>query len=88
MERISNGAFEDDLGYLIDVGTQVGFKEVFCNWCERDKECPSYIVLDLPHYGHMVEMTEIRFLSGDWSNYEIIDPKRTLLVEPWKIGAI
>lgn len=85
---MAKGAFTDKMGYRVDVGTIVGFEEVWCTGCEKDIQCPSYIVVDLPNYGNMVVMTQIRWNSEDSDDWSIIDPNQAITVEPWKIGAI
>jgi hypothetical protein len=78
--------YMDKYGDVVEIGVMVGFLEEFTN-PDADTWCKSYIVLDLPNLGDMVEITQIEFLNES-GNYTVIDPNQTLLVEPWKIGLI
>lgn len=84
-------SYVDTDGDRIEPGVMVGYREEWAKEDEPDKWCASYIVVDLPNYGHMVEMTRIEFfrpyVDGE-SNYTVTDPNHIVSVEPWKIGAI
>jgi hypothetical protein len=76
---MSNGAFQDDNGYTVDVGTVVGYREMF------SVSDLSYVVVGLPNLGDMVEMRECDLdESGNPTNVA----EWVITVEPWKIGAI
>lgn len=82
------GAFQDNNGFIVDVGTIVGFEEMFDNSDNPEK---SYIVVDLPNLGDMVVMSEVRYMydESDMSDkWVVINPNDQISVEPWKIGAI
>lgn len=82
------GAFVDNLGFTVDVGTIVGFQEMFD---PSDNPEKSYIIVGLPNLGDMVEMTEVRYMydETDMSDKWVkVNPNDVISVEPWKIGAI
>ena len=72
----------------VEIGTQVGFQEEFCQGCETDKPCPSYIVLDMPDSGNTIVITRILHTGDDDGGYVVINPSVTIEVEPWKLGTI
>lgn len=79
---VDMGAYTDNLGFLVDVGTVVGYREEFDNLDMSDK---AYIVRGLPDYGNMVEMSECEL---DESGNPVNVDETVITVEPWKIGAI
>jgi len=79
-----------DYDETLVVGSVVGYTEGWAKFINDYGVC--YVVVGLPDLGNMVEMTEITDLSYDdvteTCNYQIIDAKVVLSVEPWKIGLI
>lgn len=96
-------SFEDFQGYMVEIGTIVGFREEY-GMSEMElmdgRTGLSYIVNSLPDLGHMVNMTEVvhitamlhKGVSGEdsfmGSKWVPAPNARMIQVEPYKIGAI
>lgn len=86
---MTSGAFTDYNGYLVDVGTVVGFTEYFEEYemsVMNGQSDLSYVVLALPDLGNMVEMSPC--LLGEEGDITDILTEKVISVEPWRIGAI
>lgn len=81
--------FVDYQDFKVYVGDVVMFREEFDIPGMSDK---SYVVVGLPNYADMVEMTEITDLDYDEttcrSTFRIVNENDVISVEPWKLGAI
>jgi hypothetical protein len=74
----------DEDGFRVEIGTVVQFTE----FCETpDTAGKYYVILKMPNLANTLILSECD-IDDKGHVAAIINPERTIEVEPWKIGAI